>query len=89
MDHPRVFAAHLLLRLLSVRTHRTMPVSHPAADNEFTGTTELEFFDAQGTVWTGNTLPSSGVCVDNITSDDGISIDESTFTSSDGLPAAC
>eukprot|EP00752_Nemacystus_decipiens_P009556 g8536.t1 len=55
---------------------------------EFTGTEELEFFDAQGTVWSGNSLPS-GVCVDNISSDDGESVDESTFASSDGLPGSC
>eukprot|EP00752_Nemacystus_decipiens_P009061 g8090.t1 len=58
-------------------------------NNEFTGTTELEFFDAQGTVWSGNTIPSSGVCVDNITSDDGNAITPSTFASSSGLPPSC
>lgn len=49
---------------------------------------ELEFNDAQGTEWTDNILPE-GVCVDNVSSDDGNSVDESTFTgSSDGLPSA-
>lgn len=71
-----------------------IPLSPPppqrfTADNEFTGTTELEFFDAQGTVWSDNTLPSSGVCVDNISIDDGQSVDESTFASSSGLPGSC
>ena len=72
----------MLLLRLSVRIV-------PSADNEFTGTTELEFFDAQGTVWSGNTIPSSGVCVDNITSDNGESVPLSTFASSDGLPSDC
>eukprot|EP00752_Nemacystus_decipiens_P009493 g8487.t1 len=58
-------------------------------NNEFTGATEIEFFDAQGTTWTGNDLPSSGVCVDNVSSDDGESIPTSTFAASDGLPGDC
>ena len=49
----------------------------------------MEFFDAQDTVWSGNTIPSSGVCVDIVTSDDGELIPLSTFASSDGLPAEC
>ena len=59
------------------------------ADNVFTGATEIEFFDAQDTTWTGNELPVSGVCVDNVSSDDGESVDTSTFASSDGLPGDC
>ena len=55
----------------------------------FTGTTELEFFDAQDTQWSGNTLPDSGVCVDNISSDDGESVETSTFVGSDELPPDC
>ncbi|CBN77785.1 Mannuronan C-5-epimerase N-terminal fragment [Ectocarpus siliculosus] len=47
-------------------------------DNVFTGTSELEFFDAQNTRWKGNTLPQ-GVCIKNIHSDDGIDIELSTF----------
>ncbi|CAN0056924.1 unnamed protein product [Pylaiella littoralis] len=54
-------------------------------NNEFTGTVDLEFFDAQDTTWLGNTLPD-GVCIDNISSDDGISISTSTFINSEGLP---
>lgn len=58
------------------------------SDNEFTGTVELEFYDAQGTEWSDNTIPE-GVCLNNVSSDDGNSVDESTFTeSSDGLPSA-
>eukprot|EP00903_Cladosiphon_okamuranus_P006680 g6520.t1 len=56
--------------------------------NTFTGTEELQFFDAQNTQWSGNSLPS-GVCVDNVTSDDGDSIPASTFKSSNGLPGSC
>eukprot|EP00903_Cladosiphon_okamuranus_P006681 g6521.t1 len=59
------------------------------SNNVFTGTQELEFFDAQDTQWSGNTLPESGVCVDNVTSDDGNDITESTFEGSDGLPSDC
>lgn len=62
--------------------------SGPSAGNTFTGTKELEFFDAQNTKWSGNSLPS-GVCVDNISSDDGNSVRQSTFTGSDGLPGNC
>lgn len=47
-------------------------------DNVFTGTSELEFFDAQNTRWNENTLPQ-GVCIKNIDSDDGIDIELSTF----------
>lgn len=63
------------------------PRSRALADNEFTGTEELEFFDAQGIVWSGNSLPSSGVCTDIITSDDGNSVRESTIDGS--LPGPC
>lgn len=59
------------------------------ADNWFAGTEELEFFDAQGTQWSNNTLPSSDVCVQNVLSDDGESVPLSTFETSDGLPADC
>ncbi|CAB1099946.1 MEP1 [Ectocarpus sp. CCAP 1310/34] len=55
-------------------------------NNEFTGTEELEFYDAQATTWSGNSLPS-GVCIDNITSDDGNSVPPSTFSSSSGVPS--
>ena len=60
-----------------------------STDNVFTGTTELQFYDAQETVYSGNAIPSSGICVDNITSDEGESIDLSTFAFSDGLPSDC
>ena len=63
--------------------------SHPLAGNTFTGTTELEFFNAQSTTWSDNSLPSSGVCVDNISSDKGSSVPKSTFTGSSGLPSEC
>ena len=61
--------------------------SRPPADNVFTGTKEIEFFDAQQTKWEGNILPEDGVCVKLVTSDKGIDIDESTFAVSDGLPS--
>ncbi|CAM9132608.1 unnamed protein product, partial [Ectocarpus fasciculatus] len=55
-------------------------------DNVFTGTSELEFFDAQDTLWYGNDLPQ-GVCIKNIFSDDGIDIELSTFDMrTTGLP---
>lgn len=57
------------------------------AGNTFTNTIELEFFDAKASQWSDNTLPS-GVCLDIVTSDDGESIDESTFASNGGLPTA-
>lgn len=51
-------------------------------DNVFTGTEEIEFSEAEDTIWSGNSLPS-GVCLKNR---DGTS----TFTgSSDGLPGIC
>ncbi|CAM9195373.1 unnamed protein product, partial [Ectocarpus sp. 8 AP-2014] len=57
-------------------------------DNVFTGTSELEFFDAQNTRWNGNTLPK-GVCIKNIHSDDGIDIELSTFDRrTAGLPTS-
>ena len=62
---------------------------HPLAGNTFTGTEELEFYNAQSILWSGNSLPSSGVCLDNIDSDDGSSIPTSTFTGSSGLPPEC
>lgn len=66
-----------------------LPASHPIpsrrgdaddADNTFTGTEEIEFSDAQDTVWSGNTLPS-GVCLRNR--------DGSGFVDSSGLPGNC
>ncbi|CBJ28911.1 Mannuronan C-5-epimerase [Ectocarpus siliculosus] len=56
------------------------------SNNDFTGTEELEFFDAQATTWSDNSLPS-GVCIDNVTSDDGNSVPPSTFSSSSGVPS--
>lgn len=83
MNYPRVCLLKDGGCFSPVASATSVPI--PAADNLFTGTTELEFFDAQATVWSGNTIPS-GVCIDNISSDDGNSITESTFVSSDGLP---
>ncbi len=57
-------------------------------DNEFYGTTLLEFNDAQETTWTDNSIPS-GVCLKNISGidDEGLTVTESTFTSAtNGLP---
>ena len=77
------------LRHLSKTSSAVFCPSRPSAGNTFSGTKELEFFDAQNTKWSGNSLPSSGVCVDNITSDKGNSVDKSTFTGSSGLPGSC
>ncbi|CAN0056993.1 unnamed protein product [Pylaiella littoralis] len=58
-------------------------------NNVFTGATEFEFYDAQSTFWSGNSLPSNA-CTDNVYSDDGNDVTESTFTSSSsGVPSAC
>lgn len=69
------------------RRSRVLPLS--LADNDFPDATEIEFFDAQATTWSGNTLPGSGVCVDNISSDKGEDIRTSTFESFDSLPGDC
>lgn len=56
--------------------------------NTFTGTTELQFFDAQATIWSGNTIPS-GACLDIVDEDDGEVIPLSTFAEQSGLPGSC
>lgn len=59
------------------------------AGNEFTGTAEVEFYDAQNTHWAGNEVPSTA-CLDNVTEDDGEDVPVSTFTAdSEGLPEEC
>ena len=63
---------------------RTARVVFPREDNTFTGTSLLEFNDAEDTVWTSNTFEDadSDLCYKNIAS--------STFESTDGtLPPLC
>lgn len=53
--------------------------------NTFTGTTKLEFNDAQATTWADNAVPNDSVsCFSNISGvdDDGADIPTSTFTPS-------
>lgn len=50
----------------------------------------IEFFDAQGTQWSGNRLiDSDGVCMKIVTSDKGVEVRGSAFEVSDWLPSAC
>lgn len=70
-----------------------MPRANPArplVDNVFEGANIIEFFDAQGTQWSGNRLiDSDGVCMKIVTSDKGVEVRGSAFEVSDWLPSAC
>lgn len=63
--------------------------SDVSTENTFTGTNEMEFFDAQATLWVDNIIPDTA-CSDFVTSDDGDDIDPSTFAAgTNGVPAEC
>lgn len=54
----------------------------PTTDNLFEGTKLIEVNDAKDTDFSGNTLPSGGVCLKNV---DG----SGSFAGSSGLPDEC
>lgn len=59
------------------------------AGNVFTGTEEIEFYDAQNMHWSSNDIPST-TCLDVVIVDNGQSVELSTFTNdTDGLPLEC
>lgn len=61
-----------------------LPWTH--AGNLFTGTEELQFYDAQATTWIDNIIPSTA-CSNFVTT---VDIPQSTFTADwSGVPAAC
>lgn len=76
--------------LLALRGVLYITVPPPrAAGNVFTGTDELEVYDAQNTLWRNNDVPSSA-CLDIVETDDGLPIPISTFANdSDELPSEC